>query len=154
MSRCASSALVLTGFLILGLTRAFAPAEQDAPSLSARIDELIDLHLANDGIPPRPGRRCRVLSRAEPRSERAVPAVTQLVDFLDDTRRTSAAVGRRAAGRPRERTLVHRALRPFLAATVTGPDPQAAGHGGRSPRGLAAEQVAANTPYDRWSADC
>src|SRR5262245_53461296 len=88
MSRCASSTLVLTGLLILSQSRAFgAPPQQDAQALSARIDELIDLRLAKDGIPPAPlADDAEFFRRLSLDLNGRIPAVTQLVDFLDDTR--------------------------------------------------------------------
>ncbi|HKI20615.1 MAG TPA: DUF1549 domain-containing protein, partial [Isosphaeraceae bacterium] len=88
MSRCASSALVLTGLLMLGLTRSFgAPPGQDARALSARIDELIELRLAKEGIPPAPpAEDAEFFRRLSLDLNGRIPAVAQLVDFLDDTR--------------------------------------------------------------------
>ena len=88
MLRCPSSALALAGLLTLGLTRASgAPPAHDVQALSARIDELIDLRLAKEEIPPAPpADDAEFFRRLSLDLNGRIPAVTRLVDFLDDTR--------------------------------------------------------------------
>ena len=88
MLRFPSSVVVLTGLLTLGLTRASgASPAQDAQALSARIDELIGLRLAKEEIPPAPSADdAEFFRRLSLDLNGRIPSLTQLVDFLDDTR--------------------------------------------------------------------
>jgi hypothetical protein len=88
MLRYPSSAVVLTGLLTLGLTRAsVASPAQDAQALSARIDEHIGLRLATEEIPPAPpADDAEFFRRLSLDLNGRIPSLTQLVDLLDDTR--------------------------------------------------------------------
>jgi hypothetical protein len=152
MSRCASSALVLTGLLILSLSRGFgAPPQQDAQALSARIDELIDLGLAKDRIPPAPlADDAEFFRRLSLDLNGRIPAVTQLVDFLDDTRpdKRRLWVDELLDGPENASSYVqhfaHFWRRQLLAQTPTQPDTVVA-----PLEGWLRQQVTVNTPYDQ-----
>jgi Protein of unknown function (DUF1553)/Protein of unknown function (DUF1549) len=152
MSRRVSSTLALTGLLILGSTRAFgAPPLRDGRALSARIDELIDLRLAKEGIPSAPpGDDAAFFRRLNLDLNGRIPAVTQLVDFLDDTRpdKRRLWVDELLDG-PENAPLyvehfAHFWRRQLLAQTPRQPDTVVA-----PLEGWLREQVAANTPYDQ-----
>ena len=152
MSRGASSALVLTGLLILSPSRAFgAPPPQGAQALSARIDELIDLRLAKDGIPPAPpADDAEFFRRLSLDLNGRIPSVTQLVDFLDDTRpdKRRLWVDELLDG-PENAPLyvqhfAHFWRRQFLAQTPMQPDTVVA-----PLEAWLRTQLDANTPYDQ-----
>ena len=88
MVRCLRCALVLAALLNLGLTSAWAaPPVLDAPALSARIDELIGARLAKEEVPPAPAADdAEFFRRLSLDLNGRIPALTQLADFLDDTR--------------------------------------------------------------------
>jgi hypothetical protein len=152
MSRCASSALVLTGLLILGLTRAYgAPPQQDAQTLSARIDELIGLRLTKEGVPPAPpADDAEFFRRLSLDLNGRIPAVTQLVDFLDDPRpdKRRLWVDELLDG-PENVSLyvqhfAHFWRRQLLAQTTKQPDTLVA-----PLEGWLRQQLTVNTPYDQ-----
>jgi Protein of unknown function (DUF1553)/Protein of unknown function (DUF1549) len=152
MSRCVSSVLALTGLLILGPTRAVGtPPGQDARALSARIDELIELRLANEGIPPAPlADDAEFFRRLSLDLNGRIPAVTQLVDFLDDTRpdKRRLWVDELLDG-PENAPLyvehfAHFWRRQLLAQTPMQPDTVVA-----PLEGWLRKQLTANTPYDQ-----
>ena len=152
MSRCASSALVLTGLLTLGLTRAFAtPPEPDAQALSARIDDLIGLHLAKEEIPPAPpADDAEFFRRLSLDLNGRIPAVTQLVDFLDDTRSDKRRLWvNELLDSPDNAPLyvqhfTHFWRRQFLAQTTMQPEAVVA-----PLEGWLSKQLTANAPYDQ-----
>jgi hypothetical protein len=80
--------LILAGLLSLGLTQASgATPGQDAKALSARIDELIGLRLATEKVPPAPlADDAEFFRRLSLDLNGRIPSLTQLADFLDDTR--------------------------------------------------------------------
>jgi hypothetical protein len=82
------SALALAGVLTLGLNSVCGTVSaQDAGALSARIDKLIGLRLAKDGIPPAPlADDAELFRRLSLDLNGRIPSVTQLADFLEDTR--------------------------------------------------------------------
>jgi hypothetical protein len=88
MSRSLRPVLILAGLLTVGLTRASgAPPAQDAQALSARIDELIDLRLAKEKIPPAPpADDAEFFRRLSLDLNGRIPSLVQLTDFLDDSR--------------------------------------------------------------------
>jgi hypothetical protein len=152
MSRCASSALALTSLLILGPTLAFgAPPLRDVRALSARIDELIDLRLAKEGIPPAPrADDAEFFRRLSLDLNGRIPSVTQLVDFLDDTRpdKRRLWVDEMLDG-PENAPLyvqhfAHVWRRQLLAHTPTQPDTVVA-----PLEGWLRQQLTVNTPYDQ-----
>ena len=84
-----SSALVLTGLLTLEPDSSLRRANPyKVPGLfSARIDELIGLRLAKEKIPPAPpADDAEFFRRLSLDLNGRIPSLTQLVDFLDDTR--------------------------------------------------------------------
>ncbi len=154
MVRCPSSALALAlaGLLPLGLTRASgAPPGHDVQALSARIDELIDLRLAKEEIPPAPpADDSEFFRRLSLDLNGRIPAMTQLADFLDDTRSDSASCGSTSCWtgprtlRCTSSTLPISGVQQLLAQTtvqqetVVGPLED-----------WLRTQLKANTPYDR-----
>jgi hypothetical protein len=88
MLRCLLSILALAGLLALDPGRASgAPPAQDAQALADRIDELIGHRLAQEGVPPAPpADDAEFFRRLSLDLNGRIPALTQLADFLDDTR--------------------------------------------------------------------
>jgi hypothetical protein len=88
MVRCPRSVLILAGFLSLGLRSAFgAPPAQDAGALSARIDELVGIHLEKEKVPlAPPAEDSEFFRRLSLDLNGRIPSLAQLTDFLDDMR--------------------------------------------------------------------
>jgi hypothetical protein len=88
MLRCLLSVPILAGLLVLGPgTASGAPPAQDAQALADRIDEFIGLRLAQEGVPPAPpADDAEFFRRLSLDLNGRIPALTQLADFLDDTR--------------------------------------------------------------------
>jgi Protein of unknown function (DUF1553)/Protein of unknown function (DUF1549) len=152
MLRWTSFALLLPGLLFLSPNRAFGvPPQQDAQALSARIDELIDLRLAKDGIPPAPlADDAEFFRRLSLDLNGRIPTVTQLVDFLDDTRpdKRRLSIDELLDG-PENAPLyvqhfAHFWRRQLLAQTGKQPDTVVA-----PLEGWLRKQLTANTPYDQ-----
>ncbi|HEY7326393.1 MAG TPA: DUF1553 domain-containing protein [Gemmataceae bacterium] len=88
MLRYTLRALILTGLLIPFLQKACgAPPALDASALSARIDQWIDERLVKEKIPPaRPTDDAEFFRRLSLDLNGRIPSLSQLADFLDDTR--------------------------------------------------------------------
>jgi hypothetical protein len=88
MVRCPRYVLLLAGFLSLGLRSACgASPAQEARALSARIDELVGVHLAKERVPPAPpADDAEFFRRLSLDLNGRIPSLAQLTDFLDDTR--------------------------------------------------------------------
>ena len=88
MLRCPWSILILAGLMTSGPGSACgAPPVLDAQALSTRIDKLIDRRLAQEGIPPAPpAGDPEFFRRLSLDLNGRIPSLTQLADFLDDTR--------------------------------------------------------------------
>jgi hypothetical protein len=152
MLRCSASTLVLAGLLTIGLTPACAaPPAQDAQAVSARIDELIGLRLAKEGIPPAaPADDAEFFRRLSLDLNGRIPSLTQLVDFLDDPRADKRRlwVDELLDG-PQNAPLyvehfAHFWRRQVLAQTTMQPEAVV------TPlEGWLRKQLKANTPYDR-----
>jgi hypothetical protein len=146
------SALALTGLLILGPTRGKgAPPLEGVQALSTRIDELIDRRLANEGIPPAPpADDAEFFRRLSLDLNGRIPMLSQLVDFLDDTRpdKRRLWVDELLDGRENSPLYVqhfaHFWRRQLLAQTTPQADTVVA-----PLEDWLRKQLAANTPYDR-----
>ncbi len=164
MLRCLLSALILVGLLTLGLTRVRGappvqgsvgrienPSYSDSQALSARIDELIGLRLAKEEIPPAPpADDAEFFRRLSLDLNGRIPAVTQLADFLEDTRadKRRLLIDELMDGPDNAPLYVqhfaHFWRRQLLAQTTAQPEAVVA-----SLEGWLRKQLDANTPYDR-----
>jgi hypothetical protein len=152
MLRYALSSLVLANLLTLGLERACgAPPVLDARTLSDRIDELIGLRLAKEGIPPAPlAGDAEFFRRLSLDLNGRIPSVPQLADFRDDTRSDKRRIwiDELLDGPDNAQLYVHHFThfwrRQLLAQTPAPPDAVVA-----PLEGWLRKQVKANAPYDR-----
>lgn len=153
------SVLVAAGLLTLGMSRACDdpkgrignPSYTDAQALSGRIDELIGLHLAKEGIPPAPPTDdAEFFRRLSLDLNGRIPSVPQLKDFLDDTRpdKRRLWIDELLDGPDNASLYVqhftHFWRRQLLAQTPAQPDNVVA-----PLETWVRKQVKANTPYDR-----
>jgi hypothetical protein len=152
MVRCLRSALVVAGLLSLGLQSACGvPPVQDAPALSARIDELIGVRLGEEKVPPAPpADDAEFFRRLSLDLNGRIPSLAQLADFLDDTRpdKRRLWIDELLDGPDNAplyvRHFTHFWRRQLLAQTA------AQGDGVVAPlESWLGKQVQANTPYDR-----
>jgi hypothetical protein len=152
MVRCPRSALILAGLLSLGLESACAaPPVLDARALSARIDERIGVRLAQEKIPPAPlADDAEFFRRLSLDLNGRIPALPQLMDFLDDPRPDKRRLWidellDGSANAPLYvRHFTHFWRRQLLALTPAQADSVAA-----PLEDWLRKQVQANTPYDR-----
>jgi hypothetical protein len=88
MLRCSLSILVLAGLLTQGQEKTCGgPPVLDAQALSAQIDKFVDQRLAKERIPPAPpADDAEFFRRLSLDLNGRIPSVSQLADFLDDTR--------------------------------------------------------------------
>jgi hypothetical protein len=152
MLRCPLSVLVLSGFLTLCQERASgAPAVLDAHALSDRIDKLVGQRLAKERIPPAPlADDAEFFRRLSLDLNGRIPALSQLADFLDDTRKDKRRlwIDELMDGPDNAPLYVqhftHFWRRQLLAQTPPQSDAVVA-----PLEGWLRKQVKANTPYDR-----
>jgi hypothetical protein len=152
MLRCPLSALVLAGLMTSGPANAGgATPVPDAQALSVRIDEIISRHLAREEIPPAPpADDAEFFRRLSLDLNGRIPSLTQLADFLDDTRpeKRRLWIDELLDGPDNAplyvRHFTHFWRRQILAQTPAQPDAVVA-----PLEGWLRKQVQANTPYDR-----
>jgi hypothetical protein len=164
MLRYPLAVLLLAAVVHPGLTRASGappgqdpggristPSHRDAPALAARIDELIDRRLVKDGIPPAPSADdAEFFRRLSLDLNGRIPSLTQLADFLDDTRpdKRRLWIDELLNGPDNAPLYVQHFTtfwrRQLLAQTPVQPDAVVA-----PLEGWLRKQVQANTPYDR-----
>src|SRR5262249_44337859 len=144
------SVLTLACLLTQGRAEAGAPV-RDAQDLSARIDKIIGAHLAKEGIPPAPSADdAEFFRRLSLDLNGRIPALTQLADFLDDTRphKRRLWIDELLDGPDNAplyvRHFTHFWRRQLLALTPAQPDAVVA-----PLEGWLTAQIKANTPYDR-----
>jgi hypothetical protein len=146
------SALILAGLLVLGLQSACAaPPVLDARALSARIDECIDLRLAAEKIPPAPlADDAEFFRRLSLDLNGRIPALPQLVDFLDDPRpdKRRLWIDELLDG-PANAPLYVRHFTHFWRRQLLALTPAQAGSVVAPLEDWLRRQVQANTPYDR-----
>jgi hypothetical protein len=144
--------LMLTSLLILFLEKACgAPPVLDAPTLSARIDQWIDEHLAKKKVPPAPlADDAEFFRRLSLDLNGRIPSITQLTDFLDDSREDKRRlwIGELLDGPDNAPLYVehfaHFWRRQILAMTPAQPDTVVA-----PLQSWLRQQVRTNTTYDR-----
>src|SRR6516165_11516221 len=149
---CSRPILVVAGLLTLGLQRTgAAPPVLDAQALSGRIDELIGQRLAREGIPPAPAADdAEFFRRLSLDLNGRMPSLTQLADFLDDTRpdKRRLWIDELLDGPDNTPLYVQHFTRfwrrQLLAQTAAQPDTVVA-----PLEGWLTAQVKANTSYDR-----
>ena len=152
MLRCPWSLLILAGLMTSGPGSAGgAPPVLDAQALATRIDKLIDRHLAQEGIPPAPpADDAEFFRRLSLDLNGRIPSLTQLADFLDDTRpdKRRLWIDELLDGPDNAPLYVQHFTRfwrrQLLAQTPAQPDTVVA-----PLEGWLNAQVKANTPYDR-----
>jgi hypothetical protein len=146
MLRCLLSVLVLA-------SACGAAPTQDAQALSARIDNLTEAHLASEKVPPAPpADDAEFFRRLSLDLNGRIPSVSQLADFLDDSRQDKRRlwIDELMDGPDNAPLYVqhftHFWRRQLLAQTPAQPDTVVA-----PLEGWLRRQIKANAPYDRFA---
>jgi hypothetical protein len=143
---------VLAGLLSLGLQSACAaPPLRDARALSARIDELIGVRLAEEKVPPAPPTDdAEFFRRLSLDLNGRIPSLSQLADFLDDPRPDKRRLWiNELMDGPDNAPLYVRHFTHFWRRQVLAQTPAQADSVVGPLESWLRKQVQANTPYDR-----
>jgi hypothetical protein len=152
MLRFPLPALILAVFLTPGHTQARgAAATLDAQALSARIDELVSQRLAKERVPPAPpAGDAEFFRRLSLDLNGRIPSLSQLVDFLDDSRKDKRRLWiDELIDGPDNASLYVQHFTTFWRRQILVHTPEKADTVSAPLEGWLRKQVKANTPYNR-----